>query len=165
MPKVKLRLQKVSDAKRFYEILNNPNFIYLNVKIKSIADEKKYLQGNAKRRKANTDWGHTIFYGDKIVGGIGIKINYHRRYVGEIGYFIDEKYWRKGIASQAVKLVEAICFKKLKLMRIEIIMQPANMASEKVAIKNGYLKEGRLRKAFRNKEGEMKDCYMYAKVL
>lgn len=165
MSKVKLRLQKVSDAKRFYEILNNPNFVYLNVNIKSITDEKKYLQGNARRRKANTDWGHTILYGNEIVGAVGIKINFHRKYVGEIGYFIDEKYWGKGIASQAVNLLEEVCFKKLKLVRIEIVMQPANMASEKVAIKNGYLKEGRMRKAVRGKDGEMKDCYLYAKVL
>jgi [ribosomal protein S5]-alanine N-acetyltransferase len=60
---------------------------------------------------------------------------------------------------------EKIGFKKLKLSRIEILMQPANKASEKVAIKNGYIKEGKMRKAFRSKEGKMKDCYLYAKVL
>ena len=165
MPKIKLRPQKLSDAQRFYEILKNPNFIYLNVKIKSIADEKKYLQGNLERRKANTAWGYTIIYGKEIVGGVGVKINFHRKYVGEIGYFIDEKYWGKGIASQAVKLIEGVCFKKLKLVRIEIFMQPANKASEKVAIKNGYHKEGLMKKAIKGKDGEMKDGYLYAKVL
>lgn len=44
-------------------------------------------------------------------------------------------------------------------------MQPANTASEKVAIKNGYKKEGLMKKAVRNKEGKMKDVYLYAKVL
>jgi len=165
MPKIKLRLQKISDAKRFYEILNNDNFIYFGARPKSVADERKWLKENPKRQKNNTDWGYTIIYGREIAGGIGIKINYHRKYVGEIGYFIDEKYWGKGIASQAVKLIEKISFKKLKLSRIEILMQPANKASEKVAIKNGYKKEGKMRKAFRSKEGEMKDCYLYAKVL
>jgi ribosomal-protein-alanine N-acetyltransferase len=165
MPKTKLRLQKVSDAKRFYKILNNDNFIYLGARPKSIADERKWLRGNAKRKKDNTDWGYTIIYGKEIVGGIGVKINFHRKYIGEIGYFIDEKYWRKGIASQAVKLIERIGFKKLKLSRIEILMQPKNIGSEKVAIKNCYIKEGKMRKVFRNKEGKMKDCYLYSKVL
>lgn len=41
MPKIKLRLQKVSDAKRFYEILNNPCFIYLTVRPKSVATERE----------------------------------------------------------------------------------------------------------------------------
>lgn len=165
MPKIKLRLQKISDAKRFYEILNNDNFIYFGARPKSVADERKWLKENPKRQKNNTDWGYTIIYGKEIVGGIGIKINFHRKYIGEIGYFIDEKYWNKGIASQAVKLIEKIGFKKLKLSRIEILMQPVNKASEKVAIKNGYIKEGQMRKVFRSKEGEMKDCYLYAKVL
>jgi RimJ/RimL family protein N-acetyltransferase len=44
-------------------------------------------------------------------------------------------------------------------------MQPENIASKKVVIKNGYLKEGRTRKALRGKDGKMKDCYLYAKVL
>ncbi|MFH0955963.1 MAG: GNAT family N-acetyltransferase [Candidatus Falkowbacteria bacterium] len=165
MPEIKLRLQKISDAKRFYEILNNPNFVYFGAQPKSIADERKWLRGNAKRRKDNISWNYTILYGEKIVGGIGVKINFHRKFIGEIGYFIDEKYWGKSIASRAVKLVEAICFKRLKLKRIEILMQPANKASEKVAIKNRYLKEGRVRKAVRGKDGNMKDCYLYAKVL
>jgi len=164
MATIKLRPQKVSDAKRFYEILNNDNFIFLGTRPKSVADERKWLIGNVKRQNDNTGWNYTIIFNNKIVGGLGVKINYHRKYIGEIGYFIDEKYWGKGIASRAVKLVEDICFKKLKLMRIEILMQPANKASEKVAIKNGYIKEGRMRKAFKATDGEMKDCYLYAKV-
>jgi len=165
MPKIKLRWQKVSDAKRFYEILNNPNFIYFGTRPKSIADERKWLKGNAKRRKENISWNYTIIYGKEVVGGLGVKINYHRKYIGEIGYFIDEKYWGQGLASRAVKLVEAICLKKLKLKRIEILMQPKNIASKKVAIKNGYEKEGRMRKAVMAGDGEMKDCYLYAKVM
>ena len=166
MSKVKIRLQKISDARRFYEILNNKNFVFFGtLPPKSVADERKWLSGNAKRQKDNTGWNYAIIYGKELVGGVGVKINFHRKYVGEIGYFIDEKYWGKGIASEAVKLVEAICFKKLKLVRIEIIMQPANRASEKVAIKNGYIKEGLIHKAVRGKDGIMKDCYLYAKVL
>lgn len=165
MPKIKLRLQKVSDAKRFYEILNNPNFVYFGAQPRSVAAEKKWLRESIKQRKNNVALGYTIFYGEEIAGSIGIKINYHRRYVGELGYCIDEKYWGKGIASRAVKLAEDICFKKLKLMRIEIVMRPANKASEKVAIKNSYKKEGLMKKAVRGKDGKMHDCYLYAKVL
>ena len=165
MPKIKIRLQKLGDAKRFYEILNNSNFIYFGAQPKTLTAEKKWLKESIKRRKDNIDLGYTILYGKDIAGGIGVKINVHRKYVGELGYFIDEKYWGKGIASTAVKLVENVCFKKLKLVRIEIVMQPANTASEKVAIKNGYKKEGLMKKAVRNKEGKMKDVYLYAKVL
>jgi len=165
MPTVKIRLQKLSDAKRLYEILNNDNFIYFGTRPKSVVDERKWLEDAVKRRKENISHHWTIMYGKEIVGGIGVKINYHRKYIGEIGYCVNEKYWGRGIATQAVQLIEKICFKKLKLLRIEIVMQPKNVGSVKVAIKNGYKREGLMRKAVKGKDGKMKDCYLYSKVL
>jgi hypothetical protein len=44
VPKVILRNQRVSDAKRFFEILSNPNFIYFPAKPRSIEDEKNFLK-------------------------------------------------------------------------------------------------------------------------
>lgn len=159
-----LRLQRTSDARRFFEILNNPNFVFFNVKPKSLKDEIAWLKGNPLRRKNNTEWNYTILQNKTVVGAIGVKINFHRKYIGEIGYFIDEAYWGKGIATRAVKLLEPICFKQLKLTRLEIIMQPANIASEKVAIKNGYFKEGLMKKVLRYKNGDTRDCLLYAKT-
>lgn len=162
---IKIRLQKTTDAQRFYEILNNSNFTHFNARPKSVEDEKEWLKENSKRIKNNTEWNYTIINGEEIIGAIGVKINSHRDYIGEIGYFLDEKFWGQGIVSQAVKLIEDICFKKLKLTRLEIVMQPENKGSEKVAIKNKYLKEGLLKKILKHKDGVMKDCFLYAKVL
>lgn len=165
MPKISIRYQLVSDAKRFYEILNNPNFIFFTAKPKTVRDEKNWLRGNAKRRKDSTEWNYTILYDNQIVGAVGIKINFHRKYIGEIGYFLDENFWGKGITTSAVRLTEKECFGKIGLSRIEILMQPKNKASEKVAIKCGYKKEGLLKKVIRGADGEKKDALLYAKVL
>lgn len=165
MPKVELRYQQVRDARRFFEILSNPNFTFFNVQIKSVEEERDWLRQNPKRRKENTEWNYAILYGGTVVGAIGIKIHGYRKYIGEIGYFVDEKYWNKGIASKAVKLAEKVGFKKLGLTRIEIVMQPGNKGSQKVAIKNGYLKEGLLKKIVPGSDGKMQDAYLYAKVL
>ena len=164
MPKITIRYQRVSDAARFHKIINNPNFIYFSTKSKSIAAEVKWLKENPNRRKNNIEWNYTVLYGGGIVGAVGIKINYHRKYVGEIGYFLDEYFWRKGIITKAVKLAEKDGFNKLGLKRIEIIMQPENKASERVAVKCGYKKEGLLRKAVRGRDGKMKNVLIYAKV-
>ena len=43
-PKVELRTQRVSDAKRFFEILNNPNFEFLSVCPESIEKEKDKIK-------------------------------------------------------------------------------------------------------------------------
>lgn len=163
MPKVKIRPQKISEAKRFYEILNNPNFIFLRVRMKSIRDEIAFMKKNAGKRRKNFEHNYTIFCDGKLVGAIGMKINQHRKYIGEIGYFIDEKYWSKGIATLAVKQLEKIGFSKLKLKRIEIIMNTKHPASEKVAIKCGYNKEGIMKKSIET-DGKLSDAYLYAKV-
>lgn len=165
MPKVEIRYQQIADAKRFFDILMNPNFIYLGTKVKSIDDEKKWLKNNPEKRKNNLEWNYTIVYGGKVVGSIGFKINQSRKHIGEIGYFVDEAYWGRGIATKAVKLVEKEGFKKLGLSRIEILMRPENKASEKVAKKNGYKREGLLRKYIKDKRGILRDFWLYAKTL
>lgn len=165
MPKVTIRYQQVKDARRFFDILTNPNFIYFGTNVKSAADEKKWLKKNPAKRKNNIEWNYTILYENKVVGGIGFKINQHRKHIGEIGYFIDEEYWGKGIATKAVKLAEKEGFKKIGLSRIEVLMRPENKASEKVAIKSGYTKEGLLRKYLKDKKGKIRDAWIYAKTL
>lgn len=163
MLKIELRPQKVSDAKRFYEILKNPNFKFLTTEVKNVNDEIKFLEQNIEKRKKNIEHNYSILYNRLVVGACGIKINQHRNFIGEIGYFIDEKYWGKGIATEAVKELEKISFKKLKLKRIEIIMNIKHKASEKVAIKHGYKKEGIMKKSLKNKNRYF-DAYLYAKV-
>jgi ribosomal-protein-alanine N-acetyltransferase len=165
MPKITIRYQKVIDAKRFYEILNNPNFVFITAKPKTIQEEKDWLKNNPAWRKNNAVWNYSILFDNLVVGAVGIKINSHRKFIGEIGYLLDENYWGQGIATKAVKLVEKEGFEKLGLTRIEIIMQPENKASEKVALKCGYKKEGLLKKAIDGNDGKKKDALIYAKVL
>jgi len=167
MTKIQLRLQEISDAKRFYEILSNPNFTYFSANPKSVEDEENWLKDSYKYLIDGSQYNFTNLYDNEIVGSVGVKINIHRKHIGEIWYFIDEKYRGKNIATEAVKLLEEKCFSELKLKRIEIVMQPENIGSEKVAIKAGYTKEGLLKKVVETKERnwEYKDVYIYAKVL
>ena len=160
---IELRNQRVSDAKRFFEILNNPNFVYFKVCPPSIEAEKDFLRLNSEKRKKNQEFNYAILINGKIVGGCGVHINQFRTFIGEIGFFLDEEYWGGGIAVKAVKLLEDIGFKKLGLKRIEILMDPRNVGSERVAIKCGYKKEGTLMKAAKNGD-EFTDAHIYAKV-
>jgi ribosomal-protein-alanine N-acetyltransferase len=162
---IQLRLQQISDAQRFFEILNNPNFLYFGSQPDSIEAEIAWLEGNEKRLREHKEWNYTILKGEEIIGGIGVKINQHRSYIGEIGYFIDEAYWGQGIATEAVRLLEEICVRELRMTRFELLMLPENIASEKVAIKSGYRKEGLLQKALLHKDGSKRDCLLYAKTI
>ncbi len=162
--KITIRPQSVRDAKRFFDILSNPNFIYFTGKPKSVEDEIAFLKTNPRLRKKNIEWNYSILVDGYVVGAVGIKINQQRPFIGEIGYFLDEAYWNRGIATEAVKLAEKEGFGKLGLSRIEIVMQPENVASEKVAIKAGYHREGLMRRSIRGVDGKTKDACLYAKI-
>ena len=139
--KITIRPQRVYDAKRFFEILSNQNFLFFPAKPQSIKEEKNFLRLNAGKRKNKTEFNFSIIVDvTKHVGGIGIRIDQFRPYIGEIGYFVDETFWGKGIATQALIELEAFIIANLSLHRIEIRTAKANKASQKVAIKCGYKK-------------------------
>lgn len=162
-PKITLRPQKLSDAKRFYEILSAKGYPFFTVPT-SLEAEINYMKDMLKKSKElGLNHNYAIILEGKLVGGCGVKIDYHRNFIGEIGYFIDKEYWGRGIATEAVRQVEKICFKELKLTRLEIRMNTLNCPSERVAIKAGYVKEGTFRKAFKHK-GKFVDDFVYAKV-
>jgi [ribosomal protein S5]-alanine N-acetyltransferase len=163
MATISIRPQRVSDTKRFYDILNNDNFKYFPVRPKTLEEQRKFLRNNDRWRKENSQHNYSIIYDGLMVGAVGIKINPHRPYVGEIGYLLDEKYWGRGIVVRAVRQLERIAFDTLKIRRIEILMDVRHKASMRVAEKAGYLREGRMRKVIKNRD-KFLDAYLYAKT-
>lgn len=161
---IKLRYVKKEDAKRFYEILNKIDTKYYYSTIpKSIESERKWIERRKYKREKNQEYNYTIIYKEKVVGGCGITIYREYDHVGEIGYFVDNEFAGKGIATQAVRLLEKKAFNDLSLVRLEIRMDPLNKASEKVAIKNGYKKEGLLKKIIKFQDNYY-DNFLYAKI-
>ena len=160
---ITLRPVRISDAKRFYEILNNPNFTYFGNKPASVESEEEYIRKNQEKAKKNIEHSYAIIKDGNVIGGCGIKIDTHRPHIGEIGYFVDEAYWGRGIATKAVRILERIGFTRHNLMRITVVMHPDNKASEKVAIKAGYTKEGTMKKAIRSGT-DLWDAHIYAKT-
>ena len=161
---IKIRPQHVSDAKRFFEILSNPNFTYFGANPKTVDDEIAFLKQNAIKRRNKSEFNFSIISGKEVVGGGGIMNRSNASYLGELGYFIDEKYWNRGFATKAVKQIEDFTLNNTIICRIEIRIAIENIASEKVAEKCGYQKEGTLRHALYLK-GKWYDCFIYAKML
>jgi len=81
-----------------------------------------------------------------LVGGIGIEIfdDVVER-TGELGYWLGEPFWRKGIGSTAVELFVKWCFETFDLERIEAACFEQNIGSAKVMEKAGFTFEGVLR--------------------
>ena len=89
-----------------------------------------------------------IEYNGKLCGVIGLIVQKDvYRKSAEIGYWIGEPYWGKGIATKAVELITDYGFNTLDLKRIYTGVFEYNIASMKVLEKNGFEKEGILKKA------------------
>lgn len=161
---VEIRPQRLSDAKRFFEILSNPKFLYLPAKPKTLDEEREFLRLNSQKRKAKTEFNFSILYSGKHVGAVGVRVSQFRPYIGEVGFFLDERYWGNGIATHALRKLEEFIIEKTNLSRIEMRMAIENKASERVAIKCGYEKEGILRQML-IVEDKYYDCYLYSKIL
>ncbi|MHC4855668.1 MAG: GNAT family N-acetyltransferase [Planctomycetota bacterium] len=162
--KVEFRNPRISDAKRYLEILSHPNFTYFPAKPKTLKEEQDFLRMMKKLQKEKSLYNFAVLANGKHVGGAGIKINQQFPYICEIGYFVDHKYWNKGIATKSVQLLEKFIIENIDIVRIEIAPAKDNIGSCKVAIKSGYKKEGTMKKYL--KIGDVyHDCCLYAKVL
>jgi ribosomal-protein-alanine N-acetyltransferase len=163
-PKVSLRYQQIDDAQRFFNILANPKFIHFPVTVTSLEDEIAYLSNTEEKRKSNFEHNFSILLHNRIVGGIGIKVNQHDTFVGEAGYFVDEQYHGRGIASRALGILSDRAAGDLNISRIELIIHPENTASIRVAEKNGFSREGLLRKRMKIND-EYHDALIFGKPL
>lgn len=98
----------------------------------------------------------------QAVGGIGIEpgTDVYRR-SAEIGYWLGEDFWGRGIATEAVAAFTAYCFRQLGFERIHAGVFGWNRASIRVLEKCGYRLEGRRRNAV-FKDGMLTDELLYA---
>jgi ribosomal-protein-alanine N-acetyltransferase len=119
---VQIRPQRVSDAKRYFEILSSPNFHYLPAKPETLEQERYFLRLNSEKRRNGTEFNFSIIYKGRHVGAIGVRLDTFRSYIGEIGFFVDEQYWGRGITTEALKKLEKFIIEKTDITRIEIRM-------------------------------------------
>ncbi len=110
----------------------------------------------------NETFAFAITVDGKVIGSIGIfrQGNIHRQ-VAELGYYIAEEYWGKGIMTEAVKKICGYVFDKSDIIRIYAEPFAYNVASCRVLEKAGFQYEGTLR-SNAVKNGEVIDMKMYS---
>ena len=100
----------------------------------------------------------------QAVGGIGLVLKddvYARS--AEIGYWLGEAFWGRGIATAAVRVTTDYAFARFDLTRLYAGVFAWNTASTRVLEKAGYSFEARLRNAI-TKDGRTCDELVYAVV-
>lgn len=115
--------------------------------------------------RATSDRPETHFaidLGGEAVGGIGLELQEDvARYSAELGYWLGETYWGRGIMTAAVSRFTEYAFHTFDLCRVYALVFETNPASRRVLERAGYTLEGRLRRAV-YKNGRFLDQYLYA---
>ncbi|WP_373516444.1 GNAT family N-acetyltransferase [Pricia sp.] len=126
-----------------------------------------YTEKNAeefilRQSKSETEKVFAIDCNGELCGLIGLILQKDvYRKSAEIGYWIGEPHWGKGIVTKAIELITRYAFEELKLIRIFAGVFEYNVGSMRVLEKNGFRKEGISKKAI-VKNGKLWEEHRYA---
>jgi [ribosomal protein S5]-alanine N-acetyltransferase len=150
------------DATRFASLANNINVAkYLTNKFPHPYTLEHATSFIEMATTTNTAIIKGIFANGDLVGVCGAhKQDDVLALNAELGYWIAEPYWGKGIASKAIGLMVPIAFNNLPINYIIARVFANNPASKKVLLKNGFT-QLYFRQASIIKLGEVLDEYLF----
>jgi len=166
MNKIILRVWEKEDAQTLAALANNKN-IWNNVmdifpSPYTVMDALRWINKESSTMPITR---FAIEYNQLLVGGIGITLQdgIYRCSV-ELGYFIGEPFWGKGIATEAIKTMISHIQQEYKdVTRIFARVLSNNKASMKALQKAGFYLEGIQQKAA-IKNNEVNDVFVWVKV-
>ncbi|MDE5824275.1 MAG: GNAT family N-acetyltransferase [Lachnospiraceae bacterium] len=163
----KIRKWQIADALNLAELLNNKNILD-NLRDGlpypyTTKDAEDYIQAMVSADQDKT-FAFALTVDDKPVGSIGVFRceNIHFR-TAEMGYYIGEDYWGKGLGTSAVIQVCDYMFGYTDIIRIFAEPFAYNAASCRVLEKAGFQFEGLLR-SNAVKNGKVLDMKMYSRI-
>jgi ribosomal-protein-serine acetyltransferase len=116
--------------------------------------------------KAESQWGSeigfhfTILEDEAVIGGVSIEVRGPVERIGELGYWVRSDRCGRGFATEAAGSLVDFAFRELGLHRLELRAGVGNRASQRVAEKLGFQREGTLREASRGADSTY-DSYLY----
>lgn len=162
-----IRPWRIEDAKDLAQMLNNKNILD-NLRDGlpypyTEEDAKYYITAMLSADKTKT-FAFAITIEDKVIGSIGIFRceNIHFR-TAEMGYYIGEPYWGRGITTSAVRQACSYVFEHTNIIRVFAEPFAHNAASCRVLEKAGFVLEGILR-SNAVKNGRILDMKMYSLI-
>lgn len=144
----------------------NSRKIWLNLRDRfphpyTLRDAVTFIE-HVREQSPPTVW--TIDVAGQAVGSIGIMRRTDiERTSAEIGYWLGELFWGRGIMTEALQAVTLWSMDQFRLTRIYALPFATNVASCRVLEKAGYVCEGRLRRSA-IKDGQVIDQFMYAYI-
>lgn len=139
------RAIKETDVHEIFALRSNPDLMKyiprpLFTNLEEATEHMKMIQDKIDTNEG-INWAMTEKGKDKLIALIGFYRTQHEHYRSEIGYMILPEYHNKGYITEAIQTLLQYGFYKMGLNAVEAVIDPRNNASEKVLLKNGFVKE------------------------
>jgi ribosomal-protein-alanine N-acetyltransferase len=161
---ISLREYADSDLERLVQLANNENvsrYLVYTFPYPYTHEDAEWWIGTGS--KQNGGIARVIEYQGVFVGNIGIRPESGwREHLGEIGYWLGEDYWGKGIATAALSQMTEYGFNSRNFRKLYATALAPNIASMRVLEKCGYQREGILRGEVQ-KSGTYFDLHHFAR--
>jgi len=143
-----LRRLENSDVKEVFALRSNPATMKFIPRPLVKNDEEALAHITMINAKIDSNeginWAITLNGNPKLIGIIGHYRIQPQNYRAEIGYMILPEYHGQGIVTEAINKVVRYGFDVMQLHSIEAVIDPGNLASERVLQKNGFVKEAHI---------------------
>jgi RimJ/RimL family protein N-acetyltransferase len=158
-----VRSWRASDIESLVKYADNRN-VWINLRDRfphpyTLRDGRAFLK---HVREQQPESAFAIAVDDEATGGIGFQLQSDvERVSAEIGYWLGEPFWGRGIATEALVAVTQYVVATHGLTRVYAVPFAWNVASCRVLEKAGFVLEGRLRRSA-IKNGGVTDQLQYA---
>jgi RimJ/RimL family protein N-acetyltransferase len=99
----------------------------------------------------------------ELLGTIGVERSADDPAIASVGYWLFASARGRGVATRAVRIIAAWAFAAMKIARLQITVHEPNLASQRVAEKAGFYREGVMR-ALAEQHGHRVDLVMFARL-
>ena len=152
-----LRRHRIEDAEYMFRNWTNSEAVtrYLTWEThKTVDDARQYIRSILDSYSdSRYEWIITDKATGEPLGAIGVVTLWENIGACEVGYCLGERFWGKGIMSEAFAAVIDYLFTQVGFNRIQSCHDPRNIGSGRVMEKCGLVYEGTLRQADRNNQG------------
>ena len=122
---------------------------FLDIEQLSGVEQVKVLIERARRLRASglgLRWAIRAKGGGELAGVVGLHdLVWERACRGEVGFNVGRDVWGAHVMDEVLPKVLAFGFMRLGLRRIQAMVTPGNVWSERLLLRNGFEREGVLR--------------------
>ncbi len=146
-----LKRQDIHSLRNHADDKNISKFIPFIPHPYTLNDARKWINLTHRMARSNKAYhfGIALAETNEIIGIIGLKNINLLDFNAELEYWVGSKYWRKGITSEALKLILKFAFNDINLIRVYAFVSEKNIASVKLLDKFRFVQEGNFRKAYK----------------